>query len=168
MASVTTRANEPWACSQVNRWLMSRAPADSAARSVGHVTEAEKQGIYAASWVMALPSLKEGWGLVVGEAGMHGTPTVAYRSAGGTRESIEEGRSGLLADDYAEFVDDLETVLTDPQVRETLSAGARDMSHRFTWEHAQGSFARVVTLAMKGSSVHSQDPEEEPVVPSGS
>ena len=45
---------------------------------------------------------------------MHGTPTVAYRAAGGTRESIEEGRSGLLADDYEEFVDDLETVLTEP------------------------------------------------------
>ena len=126
----------------------------------GHVSEAEKQGIYAASWVMALPSLKEGWGLVVGEAGMHGTPTVAYRAAGGTRESIEEGRSGLLADDFEEFVADLETVLTEPDVRDVLSAGARDMSHRFTWDHAQGSFARVVTLAVGGRQVHSEDPEE--------
>ena len=126
----------------------------------GHVTEAEKQGVYASSWAMALPSLKEGWGLVIGEAGMHGTPTVAYRAAGGTRESIEEGLSGLLADDYEEFVDGLETVLTEPRVREALSAGARDMSHRFTWDHAQGSFARVVTLALRGRQVHSQDPEE--------
>ena len=50
--------------------------------------------------MLALPSLKEGWGLVVGEAGMHGTPTVAYRCAGGTRESIEDGVSGLLVDDH--------------------------------------------------------------------
>ena len=35
---------------------------------------------------------------------MHGTPTVAYRSAGGTRESIDDGRSGLLVDDFEEFV----------------------------------------------------------------
>ena len=34
------------------------------------------------------------------------------------------------------------------------------MSHRFTWDHAQGSFARVVTLALRGRQVHSQDPEE--------
>ena len=126
----------------------------------GHVTEAEKQGIYAASWVMALPSLKEGWGLVIGEAGAHGTPTVAYRAAGGTRESIEDERSGLLADDFEELVAGLETVLTEPGRRAALSAGARDMSHRFTWEHAQGSFARVVVLAMRGRQVHSQDPEE--------
>ncbi len=37
---------------------------------------------------MLLPSLKEGWGLVIGEAGAHRVPTVAYASAGGTRESI--------------------------------------------------------------------------------
>jgi glycosyltransferase involved in cell wall biosynthesis len=143
-------------------------PGGEAIEFTGHVSEERKQDIYAASWVMALPSLKEGWGLVVGEAGMHGTPTVAYRSAGGTRESIEDGRSGLLADDFEEFVAELEKLLTSPTDRTALSAGARDMSHRFTWEHAQGSFARVVTLAMRGRSVHSQDPEEDPVVPSGS
>jgi glycosyltransferase involved in cell wall biosynthesis len=126
----------------------------------GHVTEAEKQQVYAGSWVMALPSLKEGWGLVIGEAGMHGTPTVAYRAAGGTRESIEDGRSGLLADDFDELVAGLEAVLTQPETRCALSDGARDMSHRFTWEHAQGSFARVVTLSLRGRQVHSQDPEE--------
>ena len=126
----------------------------------GHVTEAEKQGIYAASWVMALPSLKEGWGLVVMEAAGYEVPTVAYASAGGVAESVQDGRSGLLADDFDEFVSELETVLTEPGRRAALSAGARDMSHRFTWEHAQGSFARVVTLALRGRQVHSQDPEE--------
>ena len=64
----------------------------------GHVDEVRKQEIYERSWVMALPSLKEGWGLVVGEAAMHGTPTVAYRSAGGTQESIDDQVSGLLVD----------------------------------------------------------------------
>jgi len=59
----------------------------------GHVDENAKQSIYERAWLLALPSLKEGWGLVIGEAGMHATPTVAYRSAGGTRESIAHGRS---------------------------------------------------------------------------
>jgi glycosyltransferase involved in cell wall biosynthesis len=98
----------------------------------GHVSEERRSEIYASSWVMALPSLKEGWGLVIGEAGTYGTPTVAYRSAGGTQESIEEGRSGLLADDVDEFVAGLHSVLTDAGLREKLSAGAQDMSHRFT------------------------------------
>ncbi len=40
----------------------------------GHVSEAEKHHLLARAWVHALPSLKEGWGLVVVEAGVHGTP----------------------------------------------------------------------------------------------
>jgi glycosyltransferase involved in cell wall biosynthesis len=92
---------------------------------------------------------------------MHGTPTVAYRSAGGTRESIEDEVSGLLADDFPEFVADLRTVLSDRARREQLSEGARRMSHRFTWGHAQGSFARVLTEAMSGHQVHTQDPDED-------
>ena len=46
----------------------------------GHVDEERKHEIYEQAWLLALPSLKEGWGLVVGEAGMHRTPTVAYRA----------------------------------------------------------------------------------------
>ena len=90
------------------------APATRAS-STGTSTSVRKQEIYEASWVMALPSLKEGWGLVVGEAAMHGTPTVAYRAAGGTRESIDHGVSGLLADSYEEFVAALADVLGDPE-----------------------------------------------------
>lgn len=126
----------------------------------GQVSETRKHEIYARSWVMALPSLKEGWGLVVGEAGMHGTPTVAYRSAGGTRESIAHGTSGLLADDFEEFVEHLGLLLGSPVDRHRLSEGANRMSHRFTWEHAQGSFARVVDAALVGDLVSHEDPEE--------
>ena len=34
---------------------------------------------------------------------MHGTPTVAYREAGGTQESVVDGVSGVLVDDRAEL-----------------------------------------------------------------
>lgn len=123
----------------------------------GHVDELRKQEIYERSWVMALPSIKEGWGLVVGEAAMHGTPTVAYRSAGGTRESIDDERSGLLVDTLPEFVEALRTILTDEEVRTKLAAGAREHSGRFTWEHSQAAFAHVMTSAIRGEWVSSQD-----------
>ena len=79
----------------------------------GHVDEQRKHEVYGEAWVLALPSLKEGWGLVVGEAGMHSTPTIAYRSAGGTRESIEDGVSGVLVDTAEEFTHELGELLTD-------------------------------------------------------
>lgn len=126
----------------------------------GHVTEEEKQAIYERAWVLVLPSLKEGWGLVVGEAGMHGTPAVAYSSAGGTLESVAAGMSGLLVDTQEELTESVRTLLADQALRERLGDGARAMSHAYTWGHAQESFALVVHAALRGHLIDSLDPEE--------
>jgi glycosyltransferase involved in cell wall biosynthesis len=125
----------------------------------GHVDELHKHAIYESAWLLALPSLKEGWGLVIGEAGMHSTPTVAYRAAGGTRESIDDDRSGALVDSPAEFTRVLGELLVDEPRRTKLGSGALEMSHEFTWQHAQHSFALVVRAALAGRRVDSQDPD---------
>ncbi|HET9759415.1 MAG TPA: glycosyltransferase family 4 protein [Nocardioidaceae bacterium] len=127
----------------------------------GHVDEVRKNEVFEAAWVMALPSLKEGWGLVIGEAGRHRTPTVAYRSAGGTRESIADGRSGLLVDDPDQLTRLLGELLRNRTRREALADGAAEMSRLFTWGHAQVSFAHVIASALRGVPIDSQDPEED-------
>lgn len=124
----------------------------------GQVSEQRKHEVYRLSWLLALPSLKEGWGLVVTEAGMHGTPTVAYASAGGTRESILQGRSGLLVGDHEEFTAAVRAVLCDAALREALSSGAREAALRFTWAHAQAGFAHVVAEALAGRHTDAEDP----------
>lgn len=135
-----------------------RAGAGGCVVMEGHVSEEHKHEVYERAWVLALPSLKEGWGLVIGEAGMHATPAVAYRSAGGTRESIEDGHSGLLVDTQEEFTEALRRVLTDEQLRRRLSAGALEVSHRFTWTQSQLSFAEVVAANLQGRIVDADDP----------
>ena len=124
----------------------------------GHVTEEHKHEVYERAWVLALPSLKEGWGLVIGEAGMHATPAVAYRAAGGTQESIEHDHSGLLVDTQEEFTEALRRLLTDESLRRRLSSGALEVSHRFTWTQSQRSFAEVVTARLDGRILHADDP----------
>lgn len=126
----------------------------------GQVDESRKHELYERAWLLVLPSLKEGWGLVIGEAGMHRTPTVAYRSAGGTRESIDDGRSGVLVDDPQELTSTIGRLLRDGAERRRLATGALEMSNAFTWEHAQQSFALVVLAALSGKCVDSQDPED--------
>ena len=127
----------------------------------GHVDESRKHEIYERAWVLLLPSLKEGWGLVIGEAGMHATPTIAYRSAGGTRESIAHEHSGLLVDDPAGLTEALRELIEDGELRSRLADGAEEVSHRFTWEHAQHSFAVVVHEVLAGRRVDEQDPEAD-------
>ncbi|MCD4534828.1 glycosyltransferase family 4 protein [Nocardioides sp. cx-169] len=126
----------------------------------GHVDELTKHEIYARAWLLALPSIKEGWGLVIGEAAMHATPTVAYASAGGTRESVRDGMTGLLVADQDEFTAAVRRLLCDQELRDRLGAGALMMSHSYTWEHAQESFAVVVLAACEGRRIDAQDPDE--------
>jgi glycosyltransferase involved in cell wall biosynthesis len=148
--------------------LREHAQSQGAGESVvfeGHVDEERKHEIYERAWLLALPSLKEGWGLVVGEAGMHGTPTVAYRAAGGTRESVADEVSGVLVDDEAGFTAALGRLLEDTEERQRLGLGARQLSHTFTWAHAQQSFALVVLAALRGRTLDAQDPVEVPETP---
>lgn len=125
----------------------------------GHADEQRKHEILAASWLMLLPSLKEGWGLVIGEAGVHGVPTVAYRSAGGTRESIQDEYSGVLVEDRGHFVAAVGALLDDPVRRQRLGEGARAMSHTFAWSHSQDSFAHVLRDVLAGRRVSVEDPD---------
>ncbi|MBC2934429.1 glycosyltransferase family 4 protein [Nocardioides sp. zg-1228] len=149
-----------WWEAELHRYASERGASDTIVFE-GHVDERRKHEIYEQAWTLALPSLKEGWGLVVGEAGMHRTPTVAYRSAGGTRESIAHDRSGVLVDRQQDFVEALGALLGDPALRARLGDGALEMSHRFTWEHAQESFAHVVAAVLRGERVDAQDPDAE-------
>ena len=100
----------------------------------GHVSEHEKHHILAESWVLALPSIKEGWGLVVVEAGVHGTPSVAFSEAGGLKDSIHHGETGLLVDGGVDdFTEALRTVLSDADLRARLGRHAAEWVTRFRW-----------------------------------
>ena len=124
-------------------------------RFLGQVDDRTKEQVYEESWVLALPSLKEGWGLVVGEAALAGTPTVAYASAGGTRESVLDGTTGLLVDDQASFTEALRRLLTDADLRARLGDGARANGGRYTWEQTRAGFAAVVLRVLAGERVSS-------------
>ncbi|WP_328478070.1 glycosyltransferase family 4 protein [Actinoplanes sp. NBC_00393] len=110
----------------------------------GYVSEQCKHRLLAAAWVALVPSLKEGWGLTILEAGARGTPTIAFREAGGVRDAIVDGRTGLLADDPRDFVGLTRWLLTDDRTRRQLGAGARAYAQGFTWAESGRRFARVL------------------------
>ncbi|HPE11775.1 MAG TPA: glycosyltransferase, partial [Actinomycetota bacterium] len=119
---------------------------------LGFVDEKTKHRVYASAWVLALPSLKEGWGIVVMEAATHGVPAVAYREAGGVAESIVHEQTGMLVDgDLEDFAQALDAVLSNPAHRDRLGESARIRSEEFTWAATTASFADVLgEVAAKG------------------
>ncbi len=113
----------------------------------GFVTEEEKAALLASAWVALTPSLKEGWGLTIVEAGAAGTPTVAFREAGGVAEAVVDGRTGLLADDIDDYLAKVRTLLRDDEMRQEMGAQARRHAANFTWPVAGERFATLLETA---------------------
>ena len=118
----------------------------------GWLDEPAKHAELARGWVHLCPSVKEGWGLVVTEAGAHAVPTVGYRSAGGLRESVLDGRTGLLVDDLDELVEATDRLLRDEELRTDLGAAAARHATAFSWPASVRRFAGVLAAAARGSA----------------
>jgi len=104
-------------------------------RMLGHVSEEHKLELLQRSWVNLTASSAEGWCLTVMESAACSTPSAAL-AVGGLPESIEDGRSGLLAHDVDELAEKTARIVRDPELRERLGAQAHERAATFTWEAA--------------------------------
>jgi glycosyltransferase involved in cell wall biosynthesis len=118
----------------------------------GHVDEQTKHEELARAWVHLCPSVKEGWGLVVTEAGSHRVPTVGYRSAGGLRESVLDGRTGVLVDDLDEMTEAVDRLLSDENRRLAMGEAAARHAAAFSWPASIRRFAAVLAAAVRESA----------------
>jgi glycosyltransferase involved in cell wall biosynthesis len=109
----------------------------------GRVDDDGLVDLYRRAWVVASASSHEGWGMTITEAAACGTPAVATRISGHL-DAIEEGTSGLLADDERQLVEHLVAVLSDDELRTHLSEGARRRAGRLTWEVTAYETLRVL------------------------
>lgn len=136
-------AGQGWWEPQLRR-LAEELEIDKRVHFTGFVSEEDKHGLLGWAWVALTPSLKEGWGLTIVEAGARGTPTVAFRSAGGVTEAVLDGTTGLLAEDVDDFTAKLHRLLADHVGRQEMGEAARAHAARFTWAAAGAKFAAVV------------------------
>ncbi len=102
---------------------------------IGPVTTAEKRRLLQKSWVFVNPSISEGWGISVIEANVYGTPAVAF-NVPGLSESIQDGKTGLLAADEKQLTDHIVSLLTNATLRHTMAKQASSWSRRFSWDRA--------------------------------
>jgi glycosyltransferase involved in cell wall biosynthesis len=94
--------------------------------SVGAVPPAEVGAYYDRASVVAVPSRREGYGMVAREAMAHGRPVVAS-AVGGLLDAIEDGVDGLLVPprDVASLRAAVERLLEDAELRARIGAAAR-------------------------------------------
>jgi glycosyltransferase involved in cell wall biosynthesis len=103
---------------------------------IGRVSEEDLPKFYAASDLVVLPSLMEGFGIVLLEAMASGKPCVATR-VGGTDEVIINGETGLLvppADSYS-LCQAMNALLTDKYLSQKFGIAGRERAEKnFTWD----------------------------------
>jgi len=128
----------------------------------GYVDERAKHEQLAAAWVHLCPSVKEGWGMVVIEAGCHGVPTVGYRSSGGLQESVVDGVSGVLVDDVDGMATAVAGLLEDGTARSAMGDAASRHAATFEWPASVSAFAGVLARSLRNSA--STDSRDETTV----
>lgn len=107
---------------------------------LGALDESAKGAFLAGATLFCSPSRFEGWCIAAMEAQACGLPVVAT-DADGFRDSVEDGRTGILvANREATVADDLARVLLEllgsPQRLEAMGAYARERARAYSWEAA--------------------------------
>jgi glycosyltransferase involved in cell wall biosynthesis len=110
----------------------------------GHVSDAERDALLDASWLMLAPSIKEGWGIAIMEAAARAVPALAYSFAGGVTESIVNNETGLLVDSLDELVSQCRALLSDTEARLAMGKKARDRAYDFDWQKSAARFERLL------------------------
>ena len=117
----------------------------------GWVDERRKLRLLTEAWVLAMPSIKEGWGLAVMEAASCRTPSVAFR-VGGLQESVIDGVTGMLVDDAHSFTDALGTLLADEGLRSRLGSEAARRAQGFSWDATASRYESLIGELAAGTT----------------
>lgn len=118
----------------------------------GRVTEHEKHRLLCAAWLLLHPALIEGWGIVVAEAAIRGTPAVGF-DVPGLRDSVVNGQTGLLVGSEGEFASAWASLALNHQARRAMGEAARARAERLHWSLAVDGFAQVADDAL-GRAAH--------------
>ena len=108
----------------------------------GHVENKLKYDLLSRAHLVLVPSMKEGWGLVVTESNAMGTPVVAY-DVNGLRDSVLDGINGILVGDKTpeSLARNAINLLKDEELLLRYSVNALEHSRQFNFDRTAEYFA---------------------------
>jgi glycosyltransferase involved in cell wall biosynthesis len=128
-----------------------RAMAGAGVEFAGHVSEEEKHRLLCAAWLLLHPSAVEGWGLVVTEAAVRETPSVAF-DVPGLRDSVVDGETGVLARGESSFAAAWCALALSTDRRVLMGKAARERAAHYRWDRTVRQFRAVAAEAVRGWS----------------
>lgn len=115
--------------------LLGRLPLDNV-HIRGAVAGSELPGIYAGADIFCLPSIEEGFGMVVAQAMAAGLPVIVSEAVGAA-DIIEHGSSGVIVPtgDEPALTEALQGLAGDPQRRRDIGRAARErVDNGYSWD----------------------------------
>jgi glycosyltransferase involved in cell wall biosynthesis len=111
----------------------------------GKLTNELKYNLLRKAHLILMPSVREGWGLVVTEANAMGTPAVAY-NVPGLRDSVVNDRTGVLTacNTPQSLAEASINLLNDPDRLVALSLNALEFSRKFNWDITASVFENAI------------------------
>jgi glycosyltransferase involved in cell wall biosynthesis len=114
---------------------------------LGHLTPVALGEEMRRADVFAFPSILEGHPQVLGQAAASGLAAVAmniYRP-----DYVVQGKSGFLVESDTDFVQKLDILLDNSDLRRTFSAAAIEHAQQFSWDRIAGRWAEVLRQAVE-------------------
>ena len=111
----------------------------------GRVDSEQKQELMQKSHLILVTSLKEGWGLIVSEAGSQGTPAVVY-DVDGLRDAVENRQAGFMTSKNTpqELAQQITSALSNPQKYQEIQKRAWEKAKTLTFEQAYQDFKKII------------------------
>jgi glycosyltransferase involved in cell wall biosynthesis len=115
----------------------------------GRISDGARSALLSAATLLWMTSAREGWGLVITEAGKHWTPSVVYDSPG-LRDAVRHEQSGLIvSQDHRALARATKELLDDRPRLERYAQGARAFACELTLDRTTQAFLHGLDVAMK-------------------
>jgi glycosyltransferase involved in cell wall biosynthesis len=107
----------------------------------GFVSDERKLELMSRAHALLFPSQREGWGLIVTEAAVVGTPSIGYDSPG-IVDALDEGRAGYLCETntVGALAREMNRVIDDPEEYQAMRQSAYDFARQFHWDKTAAAF----------------------------
>lgn len=113
--------------------------------SWGYVSEEKKLELLSRAWALLFPSIREGWGIPVTEAGCVGTPSIVFDSPG-IREAVDYGHAGYLCSENSVngLWKQMVLAISDKMVYSERRQQAYLYSSQFQWDEVGMEFGKFI------------------------
>lgn len=109
----------------------------------GYISDSEKFSLMRKAHILLHPSVREGFGLTIPEAGIVGTPVIGYNSSG-LRDIIKHDRNGILlkTNTFESMATEILAILSNNTLYKRLSKNAVILAQQYSWD-------KTATVALK-------------------